>query len=76
MTYFKGQDFVRPTSSRTVGLLRRIAPNYESLLQDPRMKYLVVRAVVMENITEAFMANEFIANIPFNELKQGFSRHG
>ena len=76
MTYFKGQDFVRPTSSRTVGLLRRIAPSYESLLQDPRMKYLVVRAVVMENITEAFMANEFIANIPFNELKQGFSRHG
>ena len=30
----------------------------------------------MENITEAFMANEFIANIPFNELKQSFSRHG
>lgn len=76
MTYFKGQNFVSPTSSRAVGLLRRIAPSYERLLQDPRTKYLVVRAVVMEIITEAFMANEFIANIPFNELKQGFGRHG
>ena len=76
MTYFKGQTFTSPTSSRTLELLRRVAPSYDRLLQDPRMKYLVIRAVVMENITAAFMASEFIANIPFNELKQGFSRYG
>ncbi|KAG7006703.1 cytosolic fe-S cluster assembly factor NAR1 [Physcia stellaris] len=39
------------------------------------MKYHVIRAVVMGNITEAFMASEFFANIPFNELKQAFSRY-
>ena len=76
MTYFKGQTFTSPTSSRALGLLRRVAPTFDRLLQDPQMKYLVIRAVVMGNITEAFMASEFVANIPFNDLKQGFSRYG
>lgn len=76
MTYFKGQTFTNPSSSRTLGLLRKVAPSYDGLLQDPRLKYLVIRAVVMENITEAFAASEFVANIQFSELKQGFSRYG
>ena len=76
MTYFKGQDFTSPTSPGTVGLLQKVAPAYQRLLRDPRMKYLVIRAVVIENIAEAFTANEFIGSIPFNELAQGFNRYG
>ena len=76
MTYYKGQDFTSPTSPRTVGLLQKVAPAYQRLLSDPRMKYLVIRAIVIENIAEAFTANEFIGSIPYNELAQGFNRHG
>ena len=76
MTYFKGQEFTDPMSPQTVDLLHKIAPAYLGLLRDPRMKYLVIRAVVMEHIAEAFTANEFIGSIPYNELAQGFNRHG
>ena len=76
MTYFKGHNFNSPSSDRTVGILRRIAPGYDRLLQDPRIKYLVIRGIVMENIADAYLANEFIGNIPYNELKQGFSKCG
>ena len=76
MTYFKGQDFTIPTSPGTVDLLHKVAPAFLRLLHDPPMKYLVIRTVVMENIAEAFAANEFIGSIPYNELAQGFNRHG
>lgn len=76
MTYFKGQDFTSPVSPRIVGLLQRTALNYQALLQAPQTRFLVIRAVVMHTIAEAITVNQFIGNIPFVELKQGFNKYG
>jgi len=50
--------------------LQAAFPNYGSLLQNSRTKYLVLRGLVAEVIFQAFSTGEFFGSPAFSELRQ------
>ena len=76
LTYFQKARFDNVQSSDALGALQKAVPGYQRLIQEPRTKYLVVRAVIAEIVVEAFANGDFVGNAAYSALKQGVDTEG
>ena len=71
LMYFKDFHFVTALPTNVAETLITAVPQYEILIQQPRTKYLVVRAVVSQVLLGAFSGDKFFESIAYSELKRG-----
>ena len=76
LTHFKSMRPVNSPGRDVATMLQRSQPNYASLLGDPRARYLVIRSLVAEILTQAFITGELLGNPAFSELKQTIGAKG
>ena len=76
LTHFKSMRPVNLPGRDVATMLQRSQPNYASLLGDPRARYLVIRSLVAEVLTQAFITGELLGNPAFSELKQTIGAKG
>ena len=76
LTYFKGLRSNSRMSAHTSNLFQKTVPSYSRLIQEPRTKYLVVRAVIAEIMMQAFANGDFFGSAAFSELQQEISTRG
>ena len=76
LTHFKNMRSGVSPGRDLAAMLQRSQPNYAALLGDPRAKYLVIRSLVAETLTQAFTTGEFLSNPAFSELNQTVGNTG
>lgn len=70
VSYFRSVRFQAIPPSDVLDVLQKAVCGYQGLIEDPRTRYLVVRAVVAEIIMEAFVDGELMGNEAYSELKR------
>lgn len=76
LTYFQKARFDNVQSPDAVAAFKKAVPGYQKLIQDPRTRYLAVRAVIAGIIVEAFANGDFIGSAAYSVLKQGVDVDG
>ena len=76
LTYFKNMRSGVSPGREVATMLQRSLPNYATLLGDPRARYLVIRSLVAEILTQAFTTGEFLSSPAFSELNQTIGATG
>ena len=71
VTYFKRVHFSTVLSPDVSEVLQKAVPGYQRLAEEPRTKYLVVRAVIAEIINEAYANGDFVGSAAYSELRRG-----
>ena len=72
ITYFKDLEITGAMSKNVVAVLRKVVPQYQTLMRQPRTKYLVVRAIVAKILFEAFDNGDLLGSQAFSKLHQEF----
>ncbi|MCJ1431332.1 hypothetical protein MMC27_000683 [Xylographa pallens] len=70
LTHFKNIRHGAILRAEVEGLAVQVSPDYSTLLQDPRGKYLVVRGIVAMILLRSFTTGELLGQPAFSELKQ------
>ena len=76
LTYFKGVRLDNIQNPDVAEALQKSVPGYQKLVQDPRTKYLVLRAVISDVLAEAFTSGQFVGSAAYAELKRGLDVDG
>ena len=76
LTYFKRVHLDKVQSPEVVEALQRAVPGYMKLIEEPRTRYLVVRAVIADILLEAFAHGQFLGGTMYRELKRGLDIDG
>ena len=76
LTYFKQVRLENVQFPDVAEALQRAVPGYKSVIEEPRIRYLVVRAVIAEILLEAFANGQFLGGAMYRELKRGLDVDG
>ena len=71
LTYFKRTRSDNVQFPDVAEALQRAVPEYKRLIEEPRTRYLVVRAVIANILLEAFANGQLLGGPMYRELKRG-----
>ena len=76
LTHFKNSRPAASPPRELTSTLIRNQPNYQYLMQEPRTRFLILRAIVAENLIEVVNKGIFYGNTEYTQMQENVSRNG